>query len=263
MQMLCSELWSASRKWNPNFGMLVHRKISLEANETQRNAWLMNWLANLTGREDSFKEMDLLQEHQNFWDKVRLESKLSSLAHDDNAQVVYNAKGSNRTWEWLSMVSVSIFALRDVICTVQKEFQTPFNSGSHTSPLTETDIQVLRHYLESQNLQSYHPDRENNDAAIEVQDIAVGSEYANKPAAFRNFTYTKFPMISHGLSEAAPPAALDTQELTQDDTAFDYDVGSDLMVEFDDLTLDEDEYSGSGDYVAMIHEVIDELSHYG
>jgi len=224
----------------------------------------MNWLANLTGREDSFKEMDLLQEHQNFWDKVRLELKSSYLAHDVDAQVVYNAKGSNRTWEWLSMVSVSIFALRDVIRTVQKEFQTPFNSGSHTSPSTEADIQVLRHYLESLNLQSYHPERENNDAATEVRDlIAVGSEYANKPAAFRNFTYTKSVMINHGLSEAAPRAALDTQDLTEEDTTFDYDVGSDLMVEFDDLALDEDEYPGSGDYVAMIHEVIDELSRYG
>lgn len=30
----------------------------------------MNWLANLTGKVDGFKEMDLLQEHQNFWAKV-------------------------------------------------------------------------------------------------------------------------------------------------------------------------------------------------
>jgi len=35
-----------------------------------RNAWLMNWLANLSGLENAFQEMDLLQEHQNFWDKV-------------------------------------------------------------------------------------------------------------------------------------------------------------------------------------------------
>lgn len=70
-------------------------------------------------------------------------------------------------------------------------------------------------------------------------------------------------MINHGLSEAAPLVTLETQDLTEEDSAFDYDVGSDLMVEFDDLALDEDEYPGSGDYVAMIHEVIDELSRYG
>jgi hypothetical protein len=32
-----------------------------------REAWLMNWLANLSGKVNGFKEMDLLQEHQNFW----------------------------------------------------------------------------------------------------------------------------------------------------------------------------------------------------
>ena len=71
MQMLCLELWSASIKWNPNFSMLVCQIFFFEANEMQRNAWLMNWLANIMGCEDSFKEMDLLQEHQNFWDKVQ------------------------------------------------------------------------------------------------------------------------------------------------------------------------------------------------
>lgn len=35
-----------------------------------RHAFLMNWLANLSGKADGFKEMDLLQEHQNFWAKV-------------------------------------------------------------------------------------------------------------------------------------------------------------------------------------------------
>jgi hypothetical protein len=34
------------------------------------NAFLKNWLANLSGKVNGFKEMDLLQEHQNFWAKV-------------------------------------------------------------------------------------------------------------------------------------------------------------------------------------------------
>ena len=34
------------------------------------DAFLKNWLANLTGKINGFKEMDLLQEHQNFWAKV-------------------------------------------------------------------------------------------------------------------------------------------------------------------------------------------------
>jgi hypothetical protein len=38
------------------------------------NAFLKNWLANLSGKANGFKEMDLLQEHQNFWAKVYLVS---------------------------------------------------------------------------------------------------------------------------------------------------------------------------------------------
>ena len=34
------------------------------------NAFLKNWLANLSGKANGFKEMDLLQEHQNFCTKV-------------------------------------------------------------------------------------------------------------------------------------------------------------------------------------------------
>jgi hypothetical protein len=30
----------------------------------------MNWLVNMTGRPGGFKELDLLQEHMNFWAKV-------------------------------------------------------------------------------------------------------------------------------------------------------------------------------------------------
>ena len=30
----------------------------------------MNWLANLSGCPNRFKEMDLLEEHLNFWAKV-------------------------------------------------------------------------------------------------------------------------------------------------------------------------------------------------
>lgn len=37
-----------------------------------KSAYLKNWLVNVTGKVDTFKEVDLLQEHQNFWLKVCL-----------------------------------------------------------------------------------------------------------------------------------------------------------------------------------------------
>ncbi|KAF8163626.1 hypothetical protein B0H34DRAFT_837464 [Crassisporium funariophilum] len=215
-----------------------------------RNAWLTNWLANLSGLAEGFKEMDLLQEHQNFWDKI-----------------IYNAKGSNRTWAWLSMVSVCIFALRDVIRKMQKEFVTPYNGISHTSPSTETDIQIICDYLEALRLQTYHPERENNSYAMEGRDLMqAGSDYSNVPSAFRNFTHTKYSYKNHGVPEAATSSSETDNNEEVGNNAEDYcELDGDEAIDFEDLLLDEEEFpmgSDIGDYLAMVHEVIDELGRY-
>lgn len=235
---------------------LFHILVDLKSMHPKlRTAWLMNWLANLTGKVDGFKEMDLLQEHQNFW-----------------AKIIYSARGSNRSWEWLAMVSVSIFALRDVIRRVQSEYKTPFNSTSHTSPSTEADLKILRDHLKDLKLQTYMPERENNQYASEVRDLlAVGAEYANKPSAFRNFTYTRRKATNLGTPEGSPP----TDHVTQEDSEqVDFDLGSngsdsllDQDTAFDEFPFlfDDDEYppgTNMGDYISMTREIIEELSHF-
>ncbi|KAF8804759.1 hypothetical protein BYT27DRAFT_7225347 [Phlegmacium glaucopus] len=193
-----------------------------------QKAWLMNWLANLSNEPDGFKEMDLLQEHFNFW-----------------AKIIYNAKGSNRRWSWLAMVS-----------TVQKEYMTPFNSKSHTSPSTATDIQTLR---------------ENNSNSLEARDlIQAGAAYANKPTAFQNFKHVKYNLKNLGIPGCATETNSEEDEadggldgVTEDN---DIDFGSDLRTELDDLLLDDDEYplqSDLGDYVATVENVLDEFDRYG
>jgi len=42
----------------------------------------MNWLANLSGCPNRFKEMDLLEEHLNFWAKVCVSPKCLGLVSD-------------------------------------------------------------------------------------------------------------------------------------------------------------------------------------
>jgi hypothetical protein len=167
------------------------------------------------------------------------------------------------------MVSVCIFVLRDVIRKMQQEFQTPFNSSSHTSPSTENDIKTLRDYLEAQGLQTYNPQRKNNTSAMEARDlIQAGSQYANTPSTFRNFRYTKFNIKNYGLLEATPPqstevdADMDGVDNPEDDYC---ELDGNEGVDFEDLLLDEDEFplgSDVGDYIATVHEVIDELSRY-
>jgi len=162
------------------------------------------------------------------------------------------------------MASMCIFALRDVIRKVQKEFQTPYNSNSHTSPSTETDIKVIREYLEAQHIQSYHPTCQNNEYATEAHDlIEIGSEYANTLSAFRNFIHTKYEFTNLGIPEGATIHNTETSRDYENDDQDEINLGANI--ELDDLVIDDDEFPPGtelGDYVGMMHEVIDELSHY-
>jgi hypothetical protein len=170
------------------------------------------------------------------------------------------------------MVSVCIFVLRDVIRKMHQEFQTPFNSFVHSSPSTEKDIKTICDYLEAQHLQTYVPQRENNTNATEARDlIQTGSEYANTPSAFRNFTYTKFNIENHGLPESTPSQLSDINADVDniedfEDNCSELNDGNEA-VDFEDLLLDEDEFPlgsdvGDRDYIATVHEIIDELSRY-
>lgn len=106
-------------------------------------------------------------------------------------QIIYTAKGANRTWAWLAMVSVCIFTLRDVIRIMQKNFKTPHNGQSHTSPSCEKDIKKVIEYLELNTIQTYTPNQKGNDQAEPVRDLlADGLNYANTATAFRNFRST-------------------------------------------------------------------------
>jgi len=170
------------------------------------------------------------------------------------------------------MVSVSIFALRDVIRRMQSEYKTPFNSTSHTSPSTKADLKTLRDHLKDLKLQTYTPERKNNQYASEVRDLlAVGVEYANRPSAFKNFTYTRWKATNLGTPEGSTPI----DHLTQEDLEqADFDLGcngSDSLLDqdtaFDEFpfSFDDDEYplgTNIGDYISMTHKIIEELSHF-
>lgn len=170
------------------------------------------------------------------------------------------------------MVSVSIFALCDVIRNIQSEFSTPFNSTSHTSPSLSVDLQILLDYLEHQLIQTYTPTRENNSDSSEARDlIQGGSAYPDKISAYRNFTYTKYTTKHHGFREQEPPpeSVLEDQNVAHEesDDEVSEDVSpidsGDLLADADDLLLDQEEYPIDGDmesYMTMVREAIDELS---
>ena len=170
------------------------------------------------------------------------------------------------------MVSVSIFALRDVIRKVQKEYTTPFNSKSHTSPSTVKDLQTVCDYLKSERIQTYFPNRENNTDSIEARDlIQVGAAYANKATAFQNFKHVKYNLKNLGIPGSTTESHSDREEEVRgliavaDSEDCDIDLGSDSRTELDDLLLDEDEYplqSDIGDYIATVGNILDEFDRY-
>ncbi|KAJ6611846.1 hypothetical protein B0H10DRAFT_2165690 [Mycena sp. CBHHK59/15] len=68
-----------------------------------RNIVLNNWLVNPMGNPFSWVEVDLMQEHMNFWIKT-----------------IYQAHGSSASWEWLEMVSPCISVLCCLSTTITK-----------------------------------------------------------------------------------------------------------------------------------------------
>ncbi|KAJ7675769.1 hypothetical protein DFH06DRAFT_667960 [Mycena polygramma] len=187
-----------------------------------RDAYLNNWLVNLSGKIKAFKEIDLLQEHQNFW-----------------AKVIYNARGSNRSWDWLSMITVVIFNLRDVMRNVQTQFKIPHHGISHTSPNAAVDIANLQGWLELNKLQTYVKERPGKDEIIRVRDLMVtGAAYANTPGAFKNFRRETRKVSYKQVSAASNDSESDEEEETvpQEDTQLDEVVQDDLMHDDEDFT---------------------------
>ncbi|KAJ7667333.1 hypothetical protein B0H17DRAFT_1142822 [Mycena rosella] len=159
-----------------------------------RRFFLHNWLVNLTGRPYGFKEVDLLQEHQNFW-----------------------AKGVNRSWEWLSMITVCIFTLRETMRTVQKSFQIPAYGENHTVPDMTAEIQKLADALRDEKIQEYVVNRPANDpsdstATTPVRDLLEeGSKYADTWAAFKKFTREMRKAQNMGFVDAEEDDKLDPE----------------------------------------------------
>ncbi|KAJ6622442.1 hypothetical protein B0H10DRAFT_2341405 [Mycena sp. CBHHK59/15] len=191
-----------------------------------REAYLNNWLVNLTGKIQAFKEVDLLQEHQNFW-----------------AKVIYNARGSNRSWEWLSMVTVVIFNLRDVMRNVQSQFKIPHHGTSHTSPQTAVDIENLQGWLEANSLQTYVKGRAGKDEILRVRDLMVaGAAYASTPSAFKNFR-RETRKVSYKTHSAVAEESDEEEEVPDGEI----DVFGNAPVDEDDLMHDDEEFTGMAD----------------
>ncbi|KAF7360457.1 hypothetical protein MVEN_00776100 [Mycena venus] len=206
--------------------------------------FLHNWLVNLTGRPYGFKEVDLLQEHQNFW-----------------AKIIYNAKGSNKSWKWLSMITVCIFTLRDTMRTVQKTFKITRYGERHTMPDMTKEVQVIADALRDERLQEYVANRPANDptdstAVTPVRDLLEeGSKYPDTRGAFKKFTKEEKRAENLGFVDVGIVETMDNgdegEDVGMDD---DYDVTA------EDLGVDNEEAYTDAD--AMMAAATELVSHY-
>ncbi|KAK7050002.1 hypothetical protein VNI00_005433 [Paramarasmius palmivorus] len=194
--------------------------------EQLRKFFLHNWLVNLTGRANGFKEVDLLQEHQNFWLKI-----------------IYRAKGPNRSWEWLSMISVCIYTLRQALLSVAKMFDIPVYGSKHTIPDMTREIKRIADALEAEKIQEHVPDRLANEFVKPVRDLlAEGFKYDEKRTAFAKYRDDGGVVVNLGAEGDAVAAVrgddeeeeVDLEyEPTPEDLALDdeepYDLHADLL----------------------------------
>lgn len=158
------------------------------------------------------------------------------------------------------MVTVSIFTMQEAIRRVQVDYKIPHNTNSHTSPDATEDINEIMEYLFTQTIQLYTPLRSGNDQATPGRDLLVeGSAYSGTAGAFNNFRRDTRNVVNHGIGHAAGATA--QEDIEEEEASI--DLGADVGIDIEDLAMDEEEFpvgTDLADFVAMYHEMIDELS---
>ncbi|KAH9915000.1 uncharacterized protein B0H18DRAFT_886378 [Fomitopsis serialis] len=96
------------------------------------------WLANTTGRPDSFLPFDQLQEHN-----IR------------DLKYIFELMGPYATWELLGRMSAAIPCLRKLKDHIESEFNHYHRGKSHTSPDAEEDIAKLHQALRDSKVHQY------------------------------------------------------------------------------------------------------------
>ncbi|KAF8171352.1 hypothetical protein K438DRAFT_1613022 [Mycena galopus ATCC 62051] len=187
-----------------------------------RLLYLANWLVNLTGHLYGFKPVDLLQEHQNFW-----------------AKIIYTSKGTNKSWKWLSMITVCIFTLREAMHTVQTAFKIPAYGEKHKTPPIDAEVALIADALKENSIQSYTADRPANDHVVPVRDlIEEGAAYADGRKTFHRFTRDTRKPEKRGF-DRAEVAQNEGEEGTGD---IDSDEEDEYNPTEDDLRVDDEEF---------------------
>ncbi|KAK1227067.1 hypothetical protein PQX77_009900 [Marasmius sp. AFHP31] len=121
---------------------------------------LNNWLVNTTGRANRFLEVDLLQEHLNYWIKV-----------------FFKAHGSNMSWDWIEMIAPCVNILRH-LANVMNETLGARQGSRHSSVDLQNDIGVLMKSLQENQVYEVQDGRTVDDDESQVfkDNVTAGLE---------------------------------------------------------------------------------------
>lgn len=173
----------------------------------EREALMNNWLVNRSGKPHGWHELDLLQEHFNFWIKVFFNTRNSDFGSSFLQKVVS-----------LNIPGFSLFRTH----LENTMGMTPV-SGYHFKPSTRSDIIALASRHNMDNVFTFHPGRTQSFQAKDV--FAIGIEKLGQTNQINDFLART--------SEAPPDTGLTDMDVDRED------VPDIEMEEFDDEALDD------------------------
>lgn len=179
-----------------------------------------NWLLNPSGRPNAWVEVDLAQEHMNFWIKVRPLSVSSHTYKADSGptQKFYKAHGSNTSWEWLGLVSPCVGILRHLANSMKKMLGSD-SGNKHAPPDLSDDIKTLMDSLDEHNVYRITKGRVTDEDDPPVPDItAVGvqtlTDSSSNPLAEYNKAFRRLqarrrmkPVVDDDFGATSQPAS--------------------------------------------------------
>lgn len=108
----------------------------------QREAILNNWLVNISGKPGRWHELDLLQEHLNFWIKV-----------------FFNSRNSAFDTPFLQNVALNIPGFSRLRTALEYTLGISASTGYHHKPSKVGDILTLAARHELDDIFTFHPGR--------------------------------------------------------------------------------------------------------
>ncbi|KAL1707086.1 hypothetical protein EV121DRAFT_199968 [Schizophyllum commune] len=138
-----------------------------------------NWLVNPTGKKNAFVEVDLMQEHLNFWIKI-----------------FYRAHGSNSSWEWLGVVAPCANVLRQLAKTMNNVLGAQSQGTRHAPADLSTDISELMKSLDEHDVYRLSRGRVLDDDDAPAKDVvSIGlqmlTDSATSPLDEYNTAFTR------------------------------------------------------------------------